>query len=351
MTKMNRRRCLIGMGAAAGVFAVGNLDLLALKKLELADPARSMVEDEVFVTSGPNIYDLLPTQSVKLVFHGLLGFYLNALQNECLVGFHSKPTLKHKHRLTVMAFTNCQPQWDEEKEVPTNANPVLEVKEPNLISGVKFYQPPSASLHDSDFRHVIDLEGPSWYRGQLQRKPGVYKPVMSINNGLFYTLLKTKSTFKKQTQGASPTSVGDHIGSIASYVAVNIYLKPGGTVSLKIPEAGIDLLCAYMPNTKYEIHFNNGCFKRLLNKGCQFKPNDSDETERNDFYMHRDAVELGTGVKYQLVREPGPPSPPTPDICQTRYHPLSPEEIETTDEAPCAAVAYGSVQWPPYPEL
>lgn len=351
MTKMNRRRCLIGMGAAAGVLAAGSLDLLALNKLEPAEPARSMVQDEVFVTSGPKMYDLLPTQSVKLVFHGLLGLYMNELQDQCFVGFHSKPTLKHKHRLTVMAFTNCQPQWDKEKDVPINANPVLQVVEPNLISGVKFYQPPSTSLHNSDFRHVIDLEGPSWYRRRLPPKSGVYKPVMSINNGLFYTLLKTNSTFKKQVQGASPSSVGDRIGSIASYVAANIYLKPGGSVRLEIPEAGIDLLCPYAPNTKYEIHFNNDCFKRLGDKKCEFDYDDSDETDRNDFYMHRDALELGTGVKYQLVREPGVTSAPTPDICQTKYHSLSPEELTSTDEAPCAAVAYGSGLWPSYPEL
>jgi hypothetical protein len=301
------------------------------------------------------MYDLRSTQSVKLVFHGLLGFFLNSMQDECLVGFHSKPTLRHKHRLTVMAFKNCGPLV-EEKEVPIQSNPVLEVTEPKLISGVKFYQPPSSSFHDSDFRHVIDLEGPKWYRDRrpLKLKSGVYKPVMSIKNGLFYTLLKTKSSFKKQIQGASPTSVSDHIGSIASYVAVNIYLSPSGAVRLKIPEAGIDLLCAYEENTKYEIHFNNRCLKHPFNpsnKECEFDPEDLDETNRNDFYMHRDAVELGTGVKYQLVREEGRTTPPTPGICPSRYHPLSPEEIRSTDEAPCAAVAYGSGEWPSYPEL
>lgn len=346
MTKMNRRDYLIGIGATAGVLAAGKLDLLARDGFEESSPINSMQTNGVYVPSGPNAYDLLPTQAVKLVFHGLMG--IASVPGGCKVGFHSKPSRKHKHHLKIMAFRNCVPEWPAEKEVPIHANPVLAVHEPDLISGVKFYQPPLAPKHKNDFRHVIDLD--QWYNKHLTWKDDGYKPVMLIENGLFYTLLKTASTFKKQNQGASPTSPGDFVGSVASYVGVNIYLKPRGYVTLKIPEAGIDLRLE--PGTKNEVHFNNDCSKVGASEKCKFRHgHPSDETERSDFYMHADAAMLPAGVRYQLVRENRLTSPPRPDICQLPHHsPKSIEEAEMTDEAPCSSLGYGGGQgWPPYP--
>jgi hypothetical protein len=350
MTKMNRRDYLIGMGAT-GVFAAAKLDLYAHDTVETVSRVDSTQRNGIYVPSGDNTYDLLPTESVKLVFHGLMGLVLGS-PNECVVGFHSKPSNKHKHRLNVMAFTNCapSPQLPEPKQVPIGAKPILEILEPDLITGVKFYQPPINPWHTNDFRHVIDLEDPKWYGRRLHWKPDVYKPSMSIKNGLFYTLLKTGSTFKKQRQGESPTSPGVPIGSVAAYVGVNIYLKPRGRVTLKIPEAGIDLTLEQAPGVKHEIHFNNDCSKRWLGTECRFNPEHLDETERSDFYMHRDAVDLGTGDKYQLVREQRADKVPAPEICLLAHSThLSQARRTVTDEAPCAALGYGYGGWPPYP--
>ena len=353
MTKLSRRDYLIRMSATASVLAASKLDLLARDVMETASRVGSMVQNGIYVPSGPNMYDLLPTESVKLVFHGLMGI-LPLSANGCKVGFHSKPTDKHRHRLKVMAFTNCVPKWSRPKEVPVGAKPELKVIEPSeLINGVKYYQPPLNPLHRNDFRHVMDLEGAKWYRQRLNWRSDGYKPGLIIENGLFYTLLRTGSTFKKQIAGTSPTSAGDPIGSVASYVGVNIYLKPRGRVTLKIPQAQIDLSLEQAAG-RHEIHFENTCSKRLLGTDCVFRYGHADETERNDFYMHSEAVESIIGDKYQLVRVDGPSTPPFPDICShhrsTRENQQSLEKkMMMTDEAPCAALGYGYAGWPAYP--
>ena len=177
----------------------------------------------------------------------------------------------------------------------------LEVRLPDLINGVQFFQPPitSGSYHDNDFRWLPNLEGPAWYDTNLVKRPNVYKPELVVTNGLFYTLHKTAATFRRQTGDGNPAHVME-IGHVADYIGANIYLKPGGSVRLTVQ--GKDITLPQAPGVSYEVHFDNHC-KKKANPGasCEFNPYDPEETERNDFYMHRDGIVITGKPQYQLV--------------------------------------------------
>ncbi|HEX7773372.1 MAG TPA: hypothetical protein VF435_13185, partial [Pyrinomonadaceae bacterium] len=96
MKKMNRRDYLKSMGAAGVIAGAGKLDVFAQQGKKI-DTSR------IFGQSGASQFDLLATASVKLVFYGLMAMWQNA-QGHCLVGFHSEPSTKHKHRLTIKAY-------------------------------------------------------------------------------------------------------------------------------------------------------------------------------------------------------------------------------------------------------
>ncbi len=85
---------------------------------------------------------------------------------ECEIGFHSKNSNKYKHKLRITAFRKqglgCdQMPPGEINDIPRSARLHLEVNQPDVINGVQFFQPPltSGTLHDNDFRWVINLEG------------------------------------------------------------------------------------------------------------------------------------------------------------------------------------------------
>jgi hypothetical protein len=216
---------------------------------------------------------------------------------------------------------------------------LLEITNPKIFDGVYFFQPPrtAGQKHDNDFGWVVNLEGPDWYNGNLNRN-AVHDPVLTVTNGLFYTLMKTLSTFRRQKADGE-----DHrfIGSIAEYVAANIYLKPGGQVKLTLPKQPSPILLPQVANVRYEVHFMNTCLKKGTHTACTFKPyHPNNKVERSDFYMHFEGINLPADRELELVVAQGATGS-GPAICGSS---------RASDESPCSAVGYGGPQgFPVFP--
>lgn len=343
MKKINRRDYLKSMGATAGVIAAAKLDVLAQRdQSDSASGSSSLKHTQdsprIFVESGNvNQVDLQVPQ-VKLVFYGLAAIWRNA-DGHCLVGFHSKASAKHQHRLMIKAWrregTAPCTQMGATEMVPPGVNLDLEIIGPDVLNGVYYFQPALANgqMHDNDFRWMVNLEGPSWYNQTLRRKD-VHGPILRVTNGLFHTIMKTKSTFRRQKPDGSNFL---YLGNIASYVGANIYLKTGGHVNLSWPGHLIE--CPQAANVRYELHFINHCKRTGTTVDCDFKPYSTDKTERSDFYMHFDGIDLPPDSELELVIAQGG----TPDSAPICGSPIS-------DESPCSAVGYGGTAgFPSYP--
>lgn len=335
MKKMNRRDYLISMGATAGVIAgTPKLDVFAQRDPRSSPPQRPTTQrdtSKIFEQKGIRKFDLHTTESVKLVFSGLMAFWRNA-DEHCLIGFHSMPSDNHKHQLMVTAYRKedggkCAELNQKEKIVLPGERLEVEITRPDVLDGVYFFQPPptSGKMHDNDFRWVADLESSSWYDQPLDKK-SVHNPVLKVRNGLFYTLMRTASTFRRQKADGSGAW---YIGHIAEYVGTNIYLESGGRVTLTLPKEAIEMPKA--PNVKYEVHFMNYCLDNGSGKACDFNGYHTNKIKRSDFYMHFHSLKLDPNDEYELVVAQGMKGP-GPDICGTS---------KGSDESPCSVYGFG----------
>jgi len=324
------------MGATAGVIAGAKLDVFAQRD-QSSSPKHRKDTSKIFVETGVNQFDLNSNESVKLVFYGLSAISRND-DGHCLIGFHSKPTAKHQHRLMIKAFRKVNgvcTQMGTTEMVPQGANLELEIIRPDVLDGVYFFQPPltNGQMHNNDFRWVVNLEGDNWYNQTLNRKP-VHSPILRVRNGLFHTIMKTKSTFRRQKPDGSGVR---YLGSIANYVGANIYLQSGGQVNLNWP--GHIITCAQAANVKYELHFISHCKRSGTMVDCEFKPYHIDKTERSDFYMHFDGIDLPSDSEYEMIIAEGATGD-SPPICGSGI----------SDESPCSAVSYAGLRgFPSYP--
>ena len=354
MTRINRRDYLKGMGAVAGTIAsAGGLEVLAQHRHEIAtfpnltqqQPKDKLKMDlsKIYEQSGPRKYDLVSSQSVKLIFSGLMAFSREG--TTCVVGFHSKESGKHRHHLRIKVFrieADTCTLMGSEIQVSPGTSMQLQVTQPDVLNGVYYLhlpQLPDGTRHESDFRNVPNLEGPDWYNSDLNAQADVHNPKLIVENGLFYTHQRTTSTFRRQTSEGNDVL---EVGSIANYIGANIYLKPGGQVKLTVGAQVITL--PQVAGVKYEVQFYNHCFNKLKNKDCvnEFKPYHlTDKTERNDFYMNYEGLHHPPPVEYLLViAAKGPGS--SPDICG--------RPGRATDEAPCAGVGFGGREgFPSFP--
>jgi hypothetical protein len=348
MTRINRRDYLKGIGAVAGTIAsAGGLEVLAQHRHEIAtlpDLIQQQPKDKfkvdvskIYEQTGLRKYDLISSQSVKLIFSGLMAFFKD--RNTCVVGFHSKENGKHRHHLRIRVYrieADTCALMPPEIQVTPGTPMELKVIDPDVLNGVYYLnlpQLPDGTRHESDFRNVPDLEGPDWYKKDLEPQRDVYDPKLIVENGLFYTHKRTTSTFRRQTSDGNDVL---EVGGIADYIGTNIYLKPGGEVKLTVG-AQPPISLPQAAGVQYEIQFYNHCFNKLKSKDCagEFKPYHlTDKTERNDFYMNYEALQNPQADEYLLViAARGPRS--APEICGSPGR--------ATDEAPCAGVGFG---WP-----
>jgi len=308
--------------------------------------------------------DLPDNPDVRLLFHGLLWFTFHGI-DECQIGIHNTTQghiLPHRypHELDVLVWTidgcrtaqmRCSHDPKDRIGNPKNIECIqIDVNNPKAgTEGVyvfekgDFKKPPEdqSGNHPNDWRWVLDFEQEPFYPRGIQLNPDTVNPVVSINHGLFHTLLKTSSTFELLPGGGTPIP----IGNVAQYLGANIYLEPNGEVKLTIrysfPRPSKTVTLRKAANTCYQIDITNDCFKG--GDHCRFdKPaHPTDKRQRNDFYLYYDCFDVpGGSEEIELRKNGGSGSPPTlpPYVCSEQR---TKEYIDSNNDSPCGSVVAG----------
>lgn len=294
-----------------------------------------------------------PDPTVRIIFHGLLSFFFDG-NRKCQIGIPNTTqglTQPHRHphefQVNVWTIANqCPPApWS----IPI-VNPKLiervdvTVTNPQQLDGVYVYEKNAASAFDrldpqgtndpKDWRWVLDVESNLLYSAGVSEIPETLKPSVYINNGLFYTYYKTKSTYLLHP---SDNSGDKRIGTYAEILACNIYLGRGSTVTLSIPPLPLPITLVGGIGLKYQIDITNNCRKN--GQRCTFNPA-GPKHERNDFYLYYETFNrLPNQPEYELKLEQKVEDQPVFDICQERV----PEKknIDSSKDSPCGAVVHG----------
>lgn len=304
-------------------------------------------EAEPLITRWPVRQDIPRSPSIVIIFHGLMCFCHNGA-GFCQVGIHNKAP-HHKFKMNVyevagsfdlphdprLGTTTLIESYDKGDTGGSDKHFVrLEVLDSG-VTGVDYYQiePPKSDPHD--FRHIMDLEGVGFHHGQmLTKKPANMGPRIHINQGVFYTMCRTRRQFK--------TVYGmevNRIGSVAQLIAGNIYLTGGGYLSIQMKGKEVKKLQA---DKKYLITVNNGCPQD--DTDCVFSPDHPDKTRRNDFHHYYNTFERPGGKEYELFRDTDSPLNTT---CSNEFLDSINKLLErdggkrATDDAPCGAAGFG----------
>jgi hypothetical protein len=290
-------------------------------------------------------------QTIKLIFYGLASVSPRNQSGKttCEVGFHSSGDVSHRHELSIFTFDNaqtgmCAARYDSTNPREQIAMLAMSVDEPeDKFNEVSFFQPGDVQrrteLTDGrDFRWIIDFESDYFYRNfpgsahpdKLPKVPHIYKPVLAVPSGLFYTLRKTASTFEIKTTGGP--FYRSELGNVADVIGANVYVKPGTGLTLFVNTK------PHQVQAPGEIYFINTCTKSAAGDHCDADPSSSDKTRRGDFYLHYKGFELEGKPEYELFLLESHSHSVLPDVvcAPGKLNPYS----RLTDESPCAAAGY-----------
>jgi hypothetical protein len=355
--KINRRDYLKRMGAAGMLVGVTGVDGFAHEHGYPPEqcPTTQSCSQSPSSATAPLVWEPgwckdLPSNPryVRLIFCGLTGIArnLNGQKWECDVGFHSKGDAPISHHLVIAeGDKSSRAKRFEDRKIETLA---LTVTNPDPdVDQTYFYQRgPACSRRalsdDRDFRWIVDFDSDYLYgkhlpgNEHLQTKRDVYSPVLRVTSGIFYTLHKTGSTFLARSDN---NQYFMDMANVADTMAVNIYLRSGGSVTLKVDSTSF----AVQPGG--EIYFANHCMQQGTPNGkCKFNPIASSKKQRSDFFLHYKAFELQQYPEYELhllQSNPGQNSP-----CYERFRKMDdPQkddyEKKINDESPCSAAGFG----------
>lgn len=302
---------------------------------------------------------------VRLIFYGLMGisYRIDHGKIVCDVGFHRNGDHNHHHRLSIYGYSTarCTPVI---QQAATDDQPItrlsiatdLPVKPP--YDQANFYQVGDPRTRQDlsdpyDFRWIIDFESDYLYGTSIPQgaqglghHSGVYKPVLTIPFGVFYTLRRTNSTFDAK----NPADKFDvmPLANVADVIACSIFVEPNNAVNLTINGGKVP----YTVQAPGEIYFINHCYKNENSNlvDCDHDAASTNKKEISDFYLQYKAFSIPTGRhEYELRLRDGGISSPIPGLsCADRLpdrilHPaaMSLADKKMTDEAPCAASGYG----------
>jgi hypothetical protein len=263
---------------------------------------------------------------IRVVFHGLLMFCFDG-SRQCEVGIHnathSDPP-QRRHLLEVNLWTkrgNACPRLPARLFAGDSRDlQNIEMRvdfPPDDMDGVFAFTAAGGKETDKrDFRWVPDLEGDSFYNAVLPKRLDLLRPSLRINNGLFHTIYKTNSTFKKVGGQGAPG-----VGNIGTVVGANIYLSDDSQFTLQLDSLLVPLLRE--PGVTYQIDFTNTCECLAVE-------------EQNDFNLYRDAFEIPPAKsEIKLALDVETPGDDVIDIC---FLTSGPHE---SDRAPCGPAACG----------
>ncbi|MBD0372763.1 MAG: hypothetical protein ICV60_18105 [Pyrinomonadaceae bacterium] len=303
--------------------------------------------------------------TIRLIFHGLFCFCFDG-KNSCEIGIpnitqdilhpHPQP---HDFNIAVWRKDSgtCPP-------VPMSVpivDPKLMLGRVTLnviklpLEGVCVYQKDKnafdrndlANNDSRDWRWVLDIEG-DIYTQKVTKDPSTLRPSMTINEGLFYTVYPTNSTFHLHPSGAPNINNDRDVGHMAEIVGANIYLDQNEIAVLTIPTiASLPHVFTFAGGTTrtYQIDVTNNCRRGV--QECRFDPNSTHVEERNDFYLYYETFTEPAGQpKFELITTSSTRSTYDPGrlgICSEKH---SKPGIDSNDETPCGATVFGQSRNP-----
>jgi hypothetical protein len=369
--KINRRDYLRRMGAAGMLVGTAGLQGFAREY----DPLQTCPQEPPCINPDPGAprvweprwcedFPAVPRRAyVKLIFEGLMGFAprkveINQNQTKivCDIGFHDKGDSPIHHHLSVRAFNNAvtNDRCDSVYTTPDNVKIKkigLRVINPNVVHQAYFYQRGRACSRQDltyyeDFRWIVDFESHYLYGKHLSgtthlpKIKNIYRPTVSVESGIFYTLRKTASTFRAQTSDGKYVS---YLGNVADIIGANVYVADGGYIELTVDNSNPP----YKISAPGEIYFTNHCKDEDTTSGdCDFNPyNLQNKKERSDFFLNYKAFDRKSAPEYQLFLAESHNQTKTPDVICERSrltHKDNPtREDKLNDEAPCSGAGYG----------
>lgn len=300
---------------------------------------------ETLAPLWPKVSTLPEDGNLFLIFHGLFCFAYKAETRTCQVGVHNDAP-GHTFRLGVWeVMPEAEPRLtviESERFHDTHEPITINVEAPRVPDVGFFMDGPAHSPHYHDWRRVPDLEGPNFFDVPLGKVKGKLRPVITIQQGVFFSERLTDSEFVRIDEG----NVGDIIdlGNIAYHVGADI---SGQRVTVKV--GGEDLLPPLVPEAgkRYVLYFYNSC-PDTRHPPCAFTPNSPVKSERNDFHLYFRALNPPPRRhEYLLVKKC------RPGVAPQVEHPSGVVEavlnlellgqvgITSTHDAPCGASSTG----------
>ena len=296
-----------------------------------------------------------PDPTVRIIFHGLLSFFFDG-NRKCQIGIPNTTqglTQPHRHphefqvNIWTIANNQCPPApWS----IPIINSKLIEkvditVTNPQQLDGVYVYEKNPASAFDrldpqgtndpKDWRWVLDVESNLLYPNGVSEIPATLKPSVYVNNGLFYTYYKTKSTYKLHPSSGGGSDI--RIGTYAEILACNIYLGLGSSLTLNIPPFPMPITLAGGFGLKYQIDITNNCRKN--GERCKFTQSGPKEN-RNDFYLYYETFNRPPQrPEYELQLENEIEDQPVFDICRERN--ADKRNIDSSKDSPCGGIVHG----------
>lgn len=279
------------------------------------------------------------TPTVKVTFEGLFCFFFDGKEG-CFVGTHNTTrqaghqhaAFPHDYKITIVqkdgssTTTDSFLVGDPRQSSPLNIKVTGADFPPDLDPGVYVYTGPNRDRFnrkdgdERDWRWIIDFEEVMYPDGVKGINSTALRPGIKIDAGLFYTQARTSVDFILTPEGGGASI---QLNKIAKVTAANIYLKEGGSVSLRGGPVGKHDL-NFAPNRTFEVNITNLCDGNS-HPPCKFDPHSLDKKNRNDFFLYYDIFDQSQNrPEYLLIRigEPG------------------------TDDSPCGAVGFGQTPQP-----
>jgi hypothetical protein len=300
--------------------------------------------------------------SVQIIFTGLECFAFDGSRN-CDIGIHNtthaSPFQPHEFRMQKWERTRLNgdsrcplrpiktdylPQAPErvarvQIDVVNPDEDVFTDPDEGVLDGVYVYQRQGDFIRTSpdndskDFRWTLDVEGPDFYGVGLDKDFIKLDPVVKINNGLFFTVDRTKSKFTRRSEGASGGPPDLELNHIAGIIAANIYLKPSASeVRVFVDGVRKDTITRN-DDFIYQLDVLNDCPRPHL---CPYDPRSAhDKVNRNDFYLYYDSIfapqdSREFGLICSLIR----PRELDATVCGVRLGDVS-------DPSPCVGIIFG----------
>lgn len=276
--------------------------------------------------------------AVLLLFHGLFCFCQNG--PVCEVGVVNKAP-DHEFSVFVLELDSLgTPVFPPLYLGGASGEPIRLRVEGFVGPSVSFFQ--SASADERNWEHVPDFEGPDFYDTKLDKKKGVFDPIITIENGLFYTAEATDYEFKRDDEAGDSRD----IGPTAHDVGVDVSHGEDEHVLLTI--GGKELKLEANDGRRYEIYFSNAC-PREKDK-CKFDAHSSVKEKRNDFHFYYKTFDIPGGKKEYMVKLKGPrrdavaaarKSAAPSSLTASLLNLLNERGLLSTHEAPCGSSGFG----------